>query len=350
MSSAVRGRVCKDNWIKQMVVFAILFGLLMGGCSQKEGPAGKNPVQYRAVELQIEASGNGENNMVYSVKQGEKMVGSFSVSEEKNEEGLRLGCVLKHGDKPIYKEEECFGLSIEKAFRVDENLVLLLAVGTGGNACPVYYAFLTLKPNGEVKLSKEFGNCLPAREVRTEDGSIVVKIPSYYDSKLFVYRDGDVEEKPDPEFAEADAKTIEPEVNKELALKLLKVVCTGKVGLDEEGRLECKPCPSFTSFGRDSVIEDELAVEEIYRGNFYPNKNYYIVRYSGCEPNSNGSGGYYILEETKKGLRFVNAYNESAGKCMVKTKDGRDYLQCTLGECHMKTAGRLDCKFIDLGF
>ncbi|WP_232500442.1 hypothetical protein [Hydrogenobacter thermophilus] len=349
----------KGYWVRQAAVFAISLGLLTGGCSQQdqgnkaqESQASKNSVQYSAVELQMDVLEIGKDEKVYNIKQDGNTVDSFSVSVKniEDKQGLRVECILKHRDKSIHKEEECFGLSIKKAFKVGENLLLLLTFATGGNTCIVEYAFLTLKPNKEVGLSQRFDNCFPATEVRTEDGSILVKIPSYDEPKLFVYKDGLLEEKPDPEFAEPDAKTIKPKDNEKLTLELLKAACLNKVGRSKDGRLECKPCPSFTSFGKDSMIEDSLVVEEIYGGDFYPGKKYYIVRYSGCEPNSKGGGGYYMVEETKRGLRFVSVYNESAGKCRVRTKQGRDYLYCTLGECYVKSAGRLGCRFINLDF
>lgn len=55
--------------------------------------------------------------------------------------------------------------------------IYLIAVGSGGTACPAEYRFLTVE-RGKLTLSDEFGNCSDIPEVSEGAGEIVVKFPS----------------------------------------------------------------------------------------------------------------------------------------------------------------------------
>jgi len=95
------------------------------------------------------------------------------VSNTKNE--LEKDLVL---NKKTVASIEAYSASIEYKFKIDDKDVLLIGVGSGGNACPANYMFATISPAGKFSKTEEFGNCSDIPTVKYDDKSITVSLPS----------------------------------------------------------------------------------------------------------------------------------------------------------------------------
>jgi len=83
--------------------------------------------------------------------------------------------VLFNG-KTIYKNDDN-SLNIKKAFSVGADKVALIEIASGGTACPVTYVFATVKGDGTLSLSAEFGTCSDIPNIIVKGDKITVKLP-----------------------------------------------------------------------------------------------------------------------------------------------------------------------------
>lgn len=85
------------------------------------------------------------------------------------------GELLLNG-KLVYSDEFS-KLGIWKAFNFPDKTVLLLYKGGMGTSCPALYMFLTVKRDGQVAYTEDFGSCSDLFAATVDSKSIVVTIP-----------------------------------------------------------------------------------------------------------------------------------------------------------------------------
>jgi len=96
----------------------------------------------------------------------------ISIREESKE-------ILLNG-RTIWKEEDAFGIGMQKLFKLTDEDVALIGVNSGGTACPMLYRFLTVKKDGKYVLSKQFGSCSDQPQIQSKGNKIIVKFPVRY--------------------------------------------------------------------------------------------------------------------------------------------------------------------------
>ncbi|MBV5311372.1 hypothetical protein [Chromatium okenii] len=113
--------------------------------------------------------------------------GELSITGESNNEQQLLlnGSKLRDGDG--------YSLSFEKKFTVGDNDVVLMMNNSGGIACPVQYFFVSVSPQGNAKVSPEFGTCSDQAEAYQTGLKIKVTMPVMDDENQknanYVYKD-----------------------------------------------------------------------------------------------------------------------------------------------------------------
>jgi hypothetical protein len=75
---------------------------------------------------------------------------------------------------------EGYSVSIEEQFSVKENDIFLLAVNSGGMACPMELYIIQVANAADAVISPSFGTCSDYYLAQIEDGALVVKMPSYF--------------------------------------------------------------------------------------------------------------------------------------------------------------------------
>jgi hypothetical protein len=68
-------------------------------------------------------------------------------------------------------------LSFEQKFTVGEKDVVLIINNSGGTACPVQYFFVSVSPQGNAKLSPEFGTCSDLAKPNQSGLKIAITMP-----------------------------------------------------------------------------------------------------------------------------------------------------------------------------
>jgi hypothetical protein len=93
--------------------------------------------------------------------------------------------------KIVYKNDECYLLSIKKVFSIQPEKVTLVEIDSGGTACPANYVFITAKSSGAILLSKEFGNCSDIPKIIAKGEKITLKFPGN-PPETWTYQNGNV--------------------------------------------------------------------------------------------------------------------------------------------------------------
>lgn len=75
------------------------------------------------------------------------------------------------------RDGDGYSLSFEQKFTVGEKDVVLIMNNSGGTACPVHYFFISVSPQGNAKLSPEFGTCSDLAKPNQNGLQIIVNIP-----------------------------------------------------------------------------------------------------------------------------------------------------------------------------
>ncbi len=68
-------------------------------------------------------------------------------------------------------------LAFEKVIALPDEDVVLVMLGSGGSGCPAFWTFLSVKPDGKTRASKQFGNCNDQANVTQTGNRVKVHIP-----------------------------------------------------------------------------------------------------------------------------------------------------------------------------
>ena len=103
------------------------------------------------------------------------VAGDLSITNKKGSDDTETKTITLAG-KIVYDQSDS-DLSVEQAFSFTGRTVLLLSISGGGSACPANYRFLTVRPNGEVTFTGEFGTCSDTPKVSVNQEEITVALP-----------------------------------------------------------------------------------------------------------------------------------------------------------------------------
>jgi hypothetical protein len=103
------------------------------------------------------------------------VAGEVTITDAKSKDGMVTKSLALSG-KTIYDQSD-YTLNIERAFDYQGKTVLLLAIGSGGNACPSEYRFLTIRADGSTSATDTFGTCSDVPTIKVTDDRITVSLP-----------------------------------------------------------------------------------------------------------------------------------------------------------------------------
>ena len=103
------------------------------------------------------------------------VAGDLSITNKNGSDDTETKTITLAG-KIVYDQSDS-DLGVEQAFSFTGKTVLLLSISSGGSACPANYRFLTVRPNGEVTFTGEFGTCSDTPKVSVNQEEITVALP-----------------------------------------------------------------------------------------------------------------------------------------------------------------------------
>lgn len=129
---------------------------------------------------------------------------SMQVQDRVMTEDAKRKVVLRGSTLEVFANEQLllngtkifdgYRMQIEKTFTVDDADVALIANSSGGSGCPSTYIFVTVKDNGVVAVTREFGTCSDIFETNQSGSTITVSMPNLSDGgeSFFIYKNADV--------------------------------------------------------------------------------------------------------------------------------------------------------------
>lgn len=108
-------------------------------------------------------------------------------TEAKNKKAILYDGKIVYEDK----QDIYFSINLKKVFSIGSDKVALVELSYGGVMCPASYIFLTAKPNGDVLISEQFGNCSDLPKITKKGNDIVVRFPGN-PPETWVYQNGRV--------------------------------------------------------------------------------------------------------------------------------------------------------------
>jgi hypothetical protein len=99
---------------------------------------------------------------------------------------IRERVLFLNGEMILPKIEGDLSLSIERNLAYKGGNAILLMNNSGGTACPSGYIWLLVLPNS-ISQTPEFGTCSDLPEVFLKKGKLIVRLPSFVESRYVVY-------------------------------------------------------------------------------------------------------------------------------------------------------------------
>jgi hypothetical protein len=97
--------------------------------------------------------------------------------------------------KKVPVAEDSMYVSVQEKYKIDNKDVVLISQGSGGNACPATYFFLTVEGD-TAKKSVEFGTCSDIPKIKQEGNTVVLTMPKMQGKGMakYVYDNGIITE------------------------------------------------------------------------------------------------------------------------------------------------------------
>jgi hypothetical protein len=73
-----------------------------------------------------------------------------------------------------------YSVSIQEKFQIGTNDVFLVAVNSGGMACPMDLYIVQVGKDSSSKVSERFGTCTDSYKANVSKDSLIVRMPSYF--------------------------------------------------------------------------------------------------------------------------------------------------------------------------
>ena len=99
---------------------------------------------------------------------------------------VRERVLFLNDEMVLPKIEGDMSLRIKKNIAYKSGNAILLMNNSGGTACPSGYIWLLVLPNS-ISQTPEFGTCSDLPEVYIKKGKLIVRLPSFVESRYVVY-------------------------------------------------------------------------------------------------------------------------------------------------------------------
>jgi hypothetical protein len=108
----------------------------------------------------------------------EPYVSRFGVIQIKADEEGRLKHQLLFNGKEVFQYEEQ-SIEIAKILKGTDRDYIIVAINSGGIACPIQLVIIELSKSAQPKVSKDFGSCTETTSARLVNDRVIIETPSY---------------------------------------------------------------------------------------------------------------------------------------------------------------------------